>query len=485
MSPVVTRLSTSPPLRRVLRPPRRWPHALAAVLVAGALGAAGPVATPASAQAQVRAGRPAAAPGAGATAFPAAPAAPAAPSAPDDPVRDEQWQLDYLDADDAWQHARGTGITVAVLDSGVDGSHPDLAGQVLPGLDLVDSSTDGRSDPVGHGTTVAALIAGRGDDSRGVIGLAPNAKILPVRVLNKDNRYDDATTVADGLRWAVDHGAQVVNLSLGGTGSSQALAEALDYAFAKDVVVVACTGNITPPAPTQVWYPAREPGVLAVAGLAHGAGDAPLWTSSITGRQTVLAAPAADLLGARPGGYWRVQGTSFAAPLVSATAALVRSMFPRMSAANVVNRLIATARDLGSAGRDDEYGFGAVDPVGALTGRVPPVQRNPLDNNQPHGVTGFGAAPAGDDAGSDLFQAGPPSGSAPAESADPGEPDLGEPDPGETDPGEANSGGGAKRTTAAPATEHPNPWRGPLGGLAACVVLIGIAATAANRLNRR
>jgi type VII secretion-associated serine protease mycosin len=384
----------------------------------------------------------------------------------DDPVREEQWQLDYLDATDAWQRADGTGVTVAVLDSGVDGSHPDLAGQVLPGVDLVDGTTDGRTDPVGHGTTVAALIAGRNDDGRGVVGLAPKVKILPVRVLNKENRYDDATTVANGVRWAVDHGARVVNLSLGGTGASEALAEALDYAFDKDVVVVACTGNITPPAPTQVWYPAREPGVLAVAGLSHDEGDEPLWTSSITGPQTVLAAPAADLLGARPGGYWRVQGTSFAAPLVSATAALVRSRWPRMSAANVVNRLVSTARDLGAAGRDDEYGFGGVDPVGALTSEVSDVDRNPLDTNPPHGVAGFGPAADPGEADGNRAQA------TPARTAQP-------------DSGAANSGAGAKRASAAPAPDGPGPWRGLLGGLAACILLVGAAATAANHLNRR
>jgi type VII secretion-associated serine protease mycosin len=396
-----------------------------------------------------------------------------APVEVNDPVRDEQWQLDYLDAKDAWQRADGSGVTVAVLDSGVDSSHPDLVGQVLPGIDLVDGTTDGRTDPVGHGTTVAALIAGRDDDTRGVVGLAPHAKILPVRVLNRENRYDDATTVANGLRWAVDQGARVVNLSLGGSGASQALAEALDYAFDKDVVVVACTGNVSPPASSQVWYPAREPGVLAVAGLSHDNGDEPLWSSSITGPQTVLAAPAADLLGARPGGYWRVQGTSFAAPLVSATAALVRSHWPQMSAANVVNRLISTARDLGPAGRDDEYGFGAVDPVAALTAKLPDVTRNPLDTNPPHGVVGFGPAPdptRADGADGDRVQAAP--GDRSSSAAQP-------------ESGEAHSGVGAKRATAAPASDSSSPWLGLLGGLAACILLVGIAATAAGHLNRR
>ncbi|MCX4469625.1 Subtilisin DY [Micromonospora sp. MW-13] len=338
-----------------------------------------------------------------APARPAALAAPPAGSAPwraspvdtparADQVRDEQWQLDELRASTAWRTSTGRGVTVAVIDSGVDGSHPDLTGQVLPGIDLVDDGdTDEGPDPVGHGTTVAGLIAGRDDDRRGAVGLAPDAKILPVRVLDDENRYDDAMIVAKGVRWAVDNGARVINLSLGGSGDSPALAAALDYAFVRDVVVVACTGNLAVSADTKVWYPAREPGVIAVAGLERASDN--LWSGSITGDATVLTAPAAGLVGARPGGYWRVQGTSFAAPLVAATAALVRAHWPQMSAGEVVNRLISTARDIGPAGRDDRFGYGVVDPVAALTAAVPPVQRNPLDDQTSPGVVGFGPAP--------------------------------------------------------------------------------------------
>jgi subtilisin family serine protease len=160
-----------------------------------------------------------------------------------DPVRDDQWQLQELDMANAWTYADGTGITVAVIDSGVDATHSDLQGQVLTGLDLVDDKGTGDTDAVGHGTTVSAIIAGRNDDTLGVVGIAPKAKILPIRVLDAENRYNDAIVVARGVRWAVDNGARVINLSLGGSGSSPALAAALDYAFAKDVVVVACTGN--------------------------------------------------------------------------------------------------------------------------------------------------------------------------------------------------------------------------------------------------
>ncbi|MEH1099244.1 type VII secretion-associated serine protease mycosin [Micromonospora sp. CPCC 205561] len=324
-------------------------------------------------------------------AVPAALAVPDSQSRPDQ-VRDEQWQLDVLRAKTAWRSSTGRGVTVAVVDSGVDAAHPDLAGQVLPGLDLVAApGSPGGPDPVGHGTTVAALIAGRDDDKRGAVGLAPDARILPVRVLDAENRYDDALIVAKGVRWAVDNGARVINLSLGGSGDSPALAAALDYAFVRDVVVVACTGNLGSSANAKVWYPAREPGVIAVAGSERDSDN--LWSGSITGRATALTAPATGLVGARPGGYWRVQGTSFAAPLVAATAALVRARYPEMSAGDVVNRLLNTARDIGPTGRDDRFGYGMVDPVAALDAEVSPVGRNPLDDQSSPGVVGFGPAP--------------------------------------------------------------------------------------------
>jgi type VII secretion-associated serine protease mycosin len=312
-----------------------------------------------------------------------------------DTVRAEQWHLKTLNVAGAWTHTTGAGVTVAVIDSGVDAKHVDLQGQVLPGLDLVEARGDAETDLVGHGTTVAALIAGKDDDS-GVVGIAPKAKILPVRVLDQENRYDDAMIVAKGVRWAVDHGARVVNLSLGGSGSSPALAAALDYAFAKDVVVIACTGNANASNSSGVWYPAREPGVIAVAGMERD-GDV-LWSGSITGKETVVAAPATQLVGARPSGYWRVQGTSFAAPMVSGVAALIRARWPTMPAGEVVNRIIKTAKDRGPAGRDTQYGYGLVDPTGALNAEVPGVVTNPLDTAPPPGIARFGNAPVSGEA---------------------------------------------------------------------------------------
>ncbi len=302
-----------------------------------------------------------------------------------DAIRGKQWHLGFLRAQDAWRQSTGLGVTVAVLDSGVDANHPDLRGQVLPGADFVDKTTDGRKDVVGHGTTVASLIAGRGD-SDGVIGLAYRAKILPVRVLDPQNKYDSADVVARALRWAVDRGARVVNLSLGSADVAPVLSDALQYAFDHDVVVVACDGNLSNNRGTTVWHPAREPGVIAVSGVTRTGG---FWSGSLQGPATVLAAPAADMTGANPGGdYWAVQGTSFAAPLVSATAALIRAKYPTMSSADVVNRLIRTAWDFGPKGRDGQFGFGIVNPSGALTAKLPPVSANPLLPSAPPATGG-------------------------------------------------------------------------------------------------
>ena len=367
-----------------------------------------------------------------------------------DSVREAQGQLKTLDVAGAWTYANGAGVTVAVIDSGVDANHPDLVGQVLPGLDLVDPEGNGDADLVGHGTTVSAIIAGRGDDNAGVIGIAPKARILPVRVLDQRNRYDDAIIVAKGVRWAVDHGARVINLSLGGNGSSAALAAALDYAFAKDVVVVACTGNVSASSTSGVWYPAREPGVIAVAGMEQ-AGDV-LWSGSITGKETVVTAPATQLVGARAGGgYWRVQGTSFAAPMVAGTAALIRSRWPTMPAGEVINRIIKTAKDRGAPGRDDTFGYGLVNPTGALTADVPAVYDNPLDTSPSPGIARFGSAPvagqaqsAPDDATNGLAQRVSP----------------------------ANAGGGAAPSSmTVPITEHRSWW-----AAAALFLLSAIAA---------
>ncbi|WP_285750167.1 type VII secretion-associated serine protease mycosin [Lentzea sp. NBRC 105346] len=290
-------------------------------------------------------------------------------------IEEQEWHLDALDVYTAQEISKGDGVVVAVIDSGVDAQHPDLAGQVLPGTGFGSSKgTDGTTDTDGHGTGMAALIAGKGGQG-GVRGIAPRAKILPVASAEKEQFALDV--VADSIRWATDHGARVINMSLGFTSSlTPSLVRAVNYAIEKDVVLVAATGNEG----GAVSAPANIGGVIAVAGTNRMSEP---WKSSNTGEDTVLAAPAEGVVTASPTsvystGYAEMDGTSAASAIVSGVAALVRGRYPTMSAPDVVNRLIRTAKDMGEPGRDKATGFGMVDPVNALTADVPPVTRNPL-----------------------------------------------------------------------------------------------------------
>ncbi len=290
-------------------------------------------------------------------------------------IHGAQWQLGFLRVDEAWKHSTGRGAVVAVIDSGVDADHPDLTGRVLAGRDFVDGASDGRYDAVGHGTGVASLIAGEAD-ANGVTGIAPDVAILPIRVLDERNEYDSASVIASAVRWAVDHGADVINLSLGSGQFSRRLSEALGYAAERDVVVVACTGNVSNRRGNRVWHPAREPGVVAATGVTKQ-GD--FWKGSLADSTTVISAPATEIVAADIGGkYQTLRGTSFAAPLVPASAVLVRAAHPELNAATVVQRLISTAWDYGTPGRDEQFGYGIVNPTRAVTARVPAVAQNPL-----------------------------------------------------------------------------------------------------------
>lgn len=301
------------------------------------------------------------------------------PSAPSEAVDPLGWHLRAVDAATAWETADGTGVTVAVVDSGVDADHPNLLGAVLPGRSYVDSGTGteprllalggdvghddyerafAHADPVGHGTAVAGIIAGRPES--GLSGVAPGAEILPVRVLDDENRYHDSSMVAAAVEWAVDNGADVVNLSLGGHYESPAFREAVDYAAAHDVVVVACTGNQAEAGgDEQVWFPASDARVLAVTGTDQAGRR---WPTAITGGSTDLAAPGAELTAPEPGGGYRaVTGTSFASAVVSGAAALVRSAHPDLTAPEVRQLLTATAGRPGPG-----LGAGIVDAAAAV-----------------------------------------------------------------------------------------------------------------------
>jgi type VII secretion-associated serine protease mycosin len=263
------------------------------------------------------------------------------------------------------------------VDSGIDGSHPDLLGNVVAGTETFvgNGGGDGRTDTDGHGTAMAGLIAAHGDGDRnaeGALGIAPQATILPVRA-GVDGGF--ASAVAPGIRWATDHGAKVISLSVAG-GPDQGLHEAVEDAIAHDVVVVAGVGN-TPTA--NVQYPAAYPGVLAVGGVDQNGNHAQV---SVTGPEIMLSAPAVDIVSTTLNHkYSPGTGTSAATAIVAGAAALVRAKFPNLSAADVIHRLTATAIDKGPKGRDDQYGYGIVNLIAALTADVPPLPASPSPSN--------------------------------------------------------------------------------------------------------
>ncbi|MDC7123600.1 S8 family serine peptidase [Cellulomonas fimi] len=309
----------------------------------------------------------------------------------------------------AWDVARGDGVVVAVLDSGVDATHEDLQGSVLPGVDLVDDDDD-PSDPAGHGTLVAGIVAARADNGVGLAGAAPDATILPVRVLDADGFGTDSV-VAEGIAWAVAHGADVVNLSLGGPETSPVLASAINAAVDAGVVVVAASGNEgTEVAQYPAAYAPTIDGLLSV-GAVDRWGALAGWSS--WGDTVTVTAPGEMVAGPGTGGdYVYGSGTSFAAPMVSGVAALLAAHTPTLTPAQVEQRLVTTARDAGQRGRDAYYGAGIVDAAAAVTAgdtaraaTAAPLDRAPGDpqNDAPGtptvaagtGVTGT-LAPEGD-----------------------------------------------------------------------------------------
>ncbi|MFE1319304.1 S8 family serine peptidase [Kitasatospora phosalacinea] len=295
----------------------------------------------------------------------------AAPTASADQVRDAQWTNAYFDLDKVWSVSKGDGVIVAVIDTGVDASHPDLTGSVLPGYDPSGSGQDKQpSDP--HGTNMASLIVGHGHGSgTGVLGLAPGAKVLPIF---KDSAAG-GNAIPEGITWAVEHGAKVINLSQAGVGEPKGnsdLTEAVAYAARHDVLIVAGAGN---DGRGKVASPANEPGVLAV-----GATDKSdvVWPKSNYGSQLLLTAPGVSVVSAGACGgnqYCIGDGTSNSTAFVSATAALVRAKFPKLTAGQVAERLVKSAKAPSAVGGgklpDPHYGYGVLSPYDALTKDIP------------------------------------------------------------------------------------------------------------------
>lgn len=325
----------------------------------------------------------------------------AAPAAHADEWRDKQYWLSESGITKAWEVSKGAGVKVAVIDSGVDAGHPDLKGAVVGGYDASGAGQPDGQKSVGskpeHGTLVATMLAGRGHqpaDAKpsaspgpagqgpdGIVGVAPEAEILSVSTwLGSTNPSgkSDQDQIPEAVRWAVDNGAKVINISLGSTTPQwpQSWDAAFLYAEQKDVVIVAAAGNRVG-GNIQVGAPATIPGVLTVAGLDRK--NTASVDASSQGISIGVAAPAEDLLGGLPGGsYAEWAGTSGSTPIVSGVAALIRSKWPTMSAEQVINRIVSTAKDAGVPGKDPLYGYGILNAEAALKDDVPEATANPL-----------------------------------------------------------------------------------------------------------
>ncbi|HEX5543700.1 MAG TPA: type VII secretion-associated serine protease mycosin [Micromonospora sp.] len=290
--------------------------------------------------------------------------------APAAPVTEVPWPQQRYAPERLAPLATGAGVTVAVIDSGVDPHHPQLRGRIAPGADLLDGG-DGTRDCAEHGTAVASIIVAAVREEIGFRGLAPQARILPVRVTEqqviegrRSGREGTAADFAYAIRWAVDHGADVLNLSVVLYKDDPAVRSAIAYALARDRVVVAAVGNLHENGdPTP--YPAAYDGVLGVGAIRADGVRSPF---SQVGPYVDVMAPGADVLAAVPGrGHKPQSGTSYAVPFVAATAALVREYRPELSAAEVTRQIIATADPAIDGGRSDAYGHGIVSPYRALT----------------------------------------------------------------------------------------------------------------------
>ncbi|WP_245861559.1 S8 family serine peptidase [Compostimonas suwonensis] len=303
-----------------------------------------------------------------------------------DPVRDREYWLNDYGFTEAWNTTKGAGVTVAVIDTGVDASVPDLAGAVVGGTDVSGIGSPNGQTPVGensdHGTLVASLLAGRGTGpGNGVIGVAPEASLLAVSVAlgQSDATKSTDDQIAEAVRWSVDNGADIINMSL--TRNSLQWPESWDdaflYAFEHDVIIVAAAGN-RGSGTTEVGAPATIPGVVTIAGVDRSRGAS--FDASSQGITISVAAPSEELVGVLPGGSYGIwEGTSGAAPLVSGLFALVRAAYPDLDAGNVINRVVATATPVGDQIPSPIYGYGLINAQAAVTAEVPSVTTNPTD----------------------------------------------------------------------------------------------------------
>ena len=298
-----------------------------------------------------------------------------------DRYRDAQWWIAELGVADAWQTATGKGITIAVIDTGINGTVPDLTGQVIGGTDVSGvGATDGQV-PLGpsesHATQVAALAAGHGVGADGIIGTAPDAKLLSISISFANGTVSSDQQIADGVNWAVENGADIIVMSLVMNREwwSTNWDEAFLAAEKANVLVVVAAGN-KGSGTDSVGAPATIPGVVVVGGIKR---DRRISTFASTPGSTVtVVAPSEKLPGATASGsrvMWN--GTSGAAPIVAGIAALVMQAHPELDVANIINRIVVTADRIGAEGNID-YGYGLVDAREAVLAEIPEVSSNPL-----------------------------------------------------------------------------------------------------------
>ncbi|WP_410514485.1 S8 family peptidase [Paenibacillus sp. BR2-3] len=282
-----------------------------------------------------------------------------------------QWNLPAIQTEQGWQLSKGAeDVIVAVVDTGVQANHPDLKGKLLTGFNAITSSST-PDDDVGHGTHVAGIIGALVNNSEGVAGISWYNKILPVKAL--DNSGAGTTySVAEGIIWAADNGAKVINLSLGNYADSQFLHDAIKYAYDRDIVIVSAAGNDNTERP---GYPAAYPEVLAVAATNASAKKA---SFSNFGDYIDVSAPGESIASTYTDNqYAALSGTSMSSPHVAALAGLVRSINPELSNTEVMKLMTDNAIDLGTPGQDKYYGWGQVDiykTLQAASGNEVPLQ---------------------------------------------------------------------------------------------------------------
>ncbi|WP_326550393.1 S8 family serine peptidase [Micromonospora sp. NBC_01813] len=281
-----------------------------------------------------------------------------------DDIRDQSWHVEAMRLAEVHQITQGEGVTVAVVDSGVDASHPDLRDNVLPGADMYDRNSNGHIDRRNHGTGMASLIAGHGhgpDGRDGVLGVAPKAKILPVAITSPNTPIIPPRSIGTGIDWAVANGADIINVSL--TGSSDpALERAVKNAHQRGVIVVAGIGNRRD---ILIGQPARSEWTIAVTSSGRELGLSP---ESIRAEQTHIAAPGEDITQAAVGGgYYSVDGASSATALVSGAFALLKARYPDEDQGQLFQRMVGTSIDAGPPGKDLDFGWGILDIHAALT----------------------------------------------------------------------------------------------------------------------